>query len=218
LQKIEYIYNIYALNMGHDIYLKNCPSPLNDTCISCGRCNHECETNTGLSFNFSKYSDYWSVAQAHGHKGSVIIIQLKNAIDRLTTEGIGCKILGDQDSWTSDINVFHFHMHRLLAIMQDNQDCIMLSDQVGSFVSDPNDAPDAYESESDTDSVDDSVQIDDADPQTPGPIIYYQHPIKGKVEIDNFAKACEIFTMMTISGDTQASQWLDLAKIMHDAP
>jgi hypothetical protein len=203
--------------MGHGLYLKNCPSTLKGKCIS-GDCDHKCKAYSSLSFNFTEYADYWSVAQAHGHKGDVIVIQLKNAIDRLLKEGIGRTILGGQDGWTSEINVFHFHLHRLLAIIQDNQDCTMTSDQVWSFVSDPNDAQDAYESESDTDSEDDNAR-GDADQQAPlGPITYYQHPIKGNMKIDNFAKACEIFTMMTISGDARASQLLDLAKMMPDAP
>ena len=38
------------------------------------------------------------------------------------------------------------------------------------------------------------------------------------MKVDNFVTASEVFALMTISGDSRASSWLDLSKQMPDAP
>jgi hypothetical protein len=127
--------------MGHDLEMRRCPSPPDSDCINACHCDHYCETKTGLSFNFTKYSEYWYVGQAHGHKGSVIARQIQIAIDQLDAKYISYTLLDDQDGWSSDLNVFHHHLRRLLRIMLKYPDCTMLSDQIGTFMPDP-DTPD----------------------------------------------------------------------------
>lgn len=89
-----------------------------------------------------------------------------------------------------------------------------LSDQYWGINPDPDD------SNSDGDISDDDEGDDEKTPEPvrTDPVTYYRHPIKGNMKVDNFATASEVFALMTISGDSRASAWLDLSKQMPDAP
>jgi hypothetical protein len=95
------------------------------------------------------------------------------------------------------------HLIRIKTMTDRNPALTFISDQYWSIKPDPDDS--------------------NSDEKTPepvrtDPVTYYRHPIKVNMKIDNFATASEVFALMTISGDSRASAWLDLTKQMPDAP
>lgn len=254
--------------MGHDIYLKNCPRPVSGNCKSGASCSDEHITHdeSYISFNFTKYKEYWHVSQGHGHSGRVVAIQLRNVIQRLSDACIDASIPDGGDGWTSTIEVFHYHIKRLLTFVEQYPDTTFLSDQIWDFIDDDNDTDDNNSDDSDYGDDSDKENIhpigekgsyvksidgnprfgtlvvnfdDDKDeiiskalnrhPSEPKseikqePVVqsiytYFRHPIKGNMKIDTFAKASEVFTIMTLQGDPRARQWLELAQLMSDAP
>lgn len=128
--------------MGYNLYLKQaCKRPLEDECISGASCyqKHDVDDESYLSFNFSRFSDYWHVRKGHGHSGRVVAIQLRAVIERLENEVISCDIPYDGDEWTPTINVFHYHMKRLLRFVDGYPDATFLSDQIRNIEHDDND-------------------------------------------------------------------------------
>jgi hypothetical protein len=218
--------------MGHDLYLKNCPSPPKDACINGGACDHECLTNTHISFNFTQYSAYWYIGHAHGHKGCVIAVQIQAAIDRLINEGVGYLILSGQDEWSPALNVFHYHLRRIMAIILEYPDCTMISNNMWVFIPDPNDVDDKdsiypidnplsnifYISPDGNGNAIISNAVEQNRSVSPDSVSYYRHPLKGNIKVHNFATACEVYTLAVMNNDIQADHWLSIAKMMSDAP
>lgn len=162
-----------------------------------------------LSYNFSKFSDYWYIKKhLYGHKASTIIKYLNNAINKLKEEGISPVIKDGEDGWTPNINVFMYHLNYFLETIQNiikgspsHINVRYWSDGCGEVnYDDCESEPDISEEQEESE-----MQIDDG-------IAYFRHPIHGNMKIDSFAKASEVYTMMVINNDPRASVWLEYAK------
>lgn len=209
--------------MGHDIIIANCPNPPTRSCVEGCECTHYREKESYMSFNFSKYDYYWHISNAHGHQGAVVEIQLTKAIAKLANEGVKPCILSEEDGWTPEKNVFMYHLTRLRKIAVDYPDSTWLSDQCWSRRPDPNDPePDNdHEPDNEPDTSDVGMRgeyVNDEVKLPASQCVYFRHPIKGNMLIDDFASASEVFTYMTLRDDARAPQWLELAKSMHDVP
>ena len=70
---------------------------------------------SNLSYNFSRYKNYWNInTHLHGKNTTIVIVNLYNCILTLANEGIKPVIYDGQDGWTPEKNVFMYHMKRLL--------------------------------------------------------------------------------------------------------
>jgi hypothetical protein len=215
--------------MGHDLYLKqDCKRPLADECISGGICskNHETDDESHISSNFNKFDKYWHVRNGHGHSGRVVAIQIRAVIKRLNFEGISSDIPVDYDEWSPTLEVFHYHMKRLLIFVEGYPNATFLSDQIWHFESDENDTD--YDDDNNLNMETEVLTANthsetinttlNTQPKQTNIETYYQHPIKGNFKVYNFATASEVFAIASINGDPNAQQWLDFAQVMHDAP
>ena len=193
--------------MGHDLEMKACPrnNIANSNCISGGSCNHQTYDLSHMSTNFTVYDGYWHVRNAHGHSGHVVALQLQNAIHRMKDNGYNGVITIGSNEWTQSPDVFIYHLKKLLLFVERYPNATFISDQV--WVLEPDD--------NDTDYDTDDEHKDAIKPTYSA--AYFQHPIKGQIKVDTFAKASEVFTYMSIIDDPQAQTWLNLAKLMPDA-
>jgi hypothetical protein len=110
--------------MGYGIKIKNCPK----TCES--DCYDHVIDYTSISFNFSKFREYWHVRQLHGHTGVHNLKILNKAEKRMVREGISECVLDGQDGWTSAINIFLYHTRRFIDICKKYPTFLFFSDQV----------------------------------------------------------------------------------------
>jgi hypothetical protein len=51
-----------------------------------------------------------------------------------------------------------------------------------------------------------------------GLVTYFRHPVKGQMKVHNFARASEVYTIMSINRDPRAQLWLNIAQQMPDTP
>ena len=115
--------------MGHDILIKNCPKNLTDECIEGGKCSHTTLDDGYISFNYSKFDNYWHIRNAHGHECHLVSKQLSKAIKELLNEGVKSKtVLGN--AWLPDKSVFLYHLINIKKLVDKYPNCIVLSDQV----------------------------------------------------------------------------------------
>ena len=206
--------------MGHDLEMKACPrnNIANSNCISGGSCNHQTYDIDHISTNFTVYDVYWHVRNAHGHSGHVVALQLQNAIHRMKVNGYKGVITIGSDEWTQSPEVFMYHLERLLSFVERYPNATFLSDQLWILEPDDNDT------DNDTDEDNKNHGENSSDNEHEDAIkptysaAYFQHPIKGQIKVDTFAKASEVFTYMSIINDPQAQTWLNWAKLMPDAP
>jgi hypothetical protein len=173
-----------------------------------------------LSYNFSvdEFSKYWYIRKhLVGHKASTILKYLKIAINEMSKNEISPSIPIGMDGWSRDIRVFMNH----LKTMKDQIEELILKYPGHKNVrywtdsasgENEEEYPDVV-SEPDDDEVGDTYQYEE-----PTVYTYFRHPIKGNMKIDTFAKASEIYTLLVLKGSSEAEKWLELAKMMPDAP
>lgn len=86
--------------------------------------------SSGLSYNFSKYKNYWYLPDIGGHKSDIVARTIEDALKKLRLEGIVCsKNLQGKSGWGSEKysekenkEVFGWHLLRLLDICKENPD------------------------------------------------------------------------------------------------
>jgi len=168
-----------------------------------------------LSYNFSKepYSDFWTLRSVLGCSttNQTVLENMQKALDDMKKQGYTGHIPQGCDGWTSEpvelgMNVFMHHVQRLRTLFLDNPNCVITADIRFAFQL-----------------TEDELQS--AKNEKPVPVVakanivtYYRHPIKGNFCVDNFAKAAEVYAICLLNGDERAEGWLNIAKMMPDAP
>lgn len=196
--------------MGHDIDVKECPSPYNPETCRDGLCNHKIVDSAYISFNFSHFGEYyWSIHKLHGHTGRHGLKRLRAADKKLGDEKVKAEFKKDENGWTNTKNVFRVHVQRFIELCERHPKCRFYSDQVyDGPETDESDVEDSSEDGSDNGDEDSGEESDD------GWYVSYRHPLKGNMRVDTFEKASEIYTRETLDGVSveRAQAWLDLAK------
>lgn len=174
--------------------------------------------NGYLSYNFSKFSDYWYIKKhLQGHKASTIVKYLKIGIQKLEDAGVKPGFNKGEDGWSASLNVFSSHLNRFLEEITElikkypshanvRYYCDSASGAGETDYSDVISEPDT-EAEGETEL-----------PEEPEFYTYFRHPMHGTMKVDTFAKASEVYTIAVLKGDPRADAWLELAKQMPDAP
>lgn len=170
-----------------------------------------------LSYNFSRFSDYWYVKKhLHGHKASTILKYLKIGIQKLRDSGVQSGIQSGQDGWTSEKNVFLTHLERFQKQIEEN--ITKYPDHANVRYYGDSASGCTHTDYSDCISEPDIEENGNDLPDEPEVYTYFRHPINGNMKIDSFAKAAEIHTLLVLKGSNDANRWLDFAKSMPDAP
>jgi len=198
--------------MGYDLMMKSCKHGKSQ-CISDMLCNHQILDESYFSYNFNCFSEYWSVDMANGHSGRVVALQLRDAIARMESENIGSDIPLNCDGWTPVIDVFHYHIKRLLKFVEGYPKMTFVGAQIQCFYPDDNDTDDTDNETDDDKPVSTCIEND-----TNESVLYFLHPTKGNIVIDSYAKASDVFTILSLTGDPRSKQWLEIARTMPDAP
>lgn len=178
-----------------------------------------------LSYNFSKFKQYAYLPDIAGQTTEVIAEQLADVLKILleqshkpeipnetweTKNNDGKMVTKPMDGWTPDIRVFAYHVQRLMGECQQYKKCVMLLDYDHSLKLTEDELRDSSSEEIDPTEL--KLEREHL------PEIYYRHPIKGNVRVDNFALCTEIYVMARSKDDPRASQWYDLCWTMPDAP
>lgn len=181
--------------------------------------------NGYLSYNFSKFSDYWYIRKhLQGHKASTIVKYLKIGIQRILDAEINPGFNKGEDGWSASLNVFSYHLNHFLEEITElikkypsHANTRYYIDQTSN--PGETDYSDVV-SEPDVDTEDELSQDSDVElPEEPQVYTYFRHPMHGTMKVDTFAKASEVYTIMVLKGDLdRADAWLQLAKQMPDAP
>jgi hypothetical protein len=191
--------------MGYGIELKSCSR----TCSS--ECACYIVDESYLPYNFAKFKHYWYIGDSYGHTCYVVAKQLKRTIATLEEENVSDQIPDGCDGWSSEIEVFHYHLKRLLKFVEPHKKLRFFTDSK-FYYEDIGESGDETGSESDDETGDESK--DDTNDHNSIPEIYFRHPIKGHMKVDTFEKASEIYTIMSIADDPLANSWLRIAKIL----
>ena len=119
--------------MGHDITVKNCPTPYSSECRD-GECSHEIIDTSYISFNYRifYYTYNWKVDDFHGYTGGYNSIKLKHVLDKMKKEGIKPEIKNGEDVWTPTVNVYCYILTKLYNLCIKYPSCRFYSDQVFS--------------------------------------------------------------------------------------
>ena len=153
-----------------------------------------------LSYNFSRYSEYWYVKEVHGNKTSEEIPRLRDVIQRLKSEGAVARIVDGADAWTDTKDVFLCHLERFLKTFEAHPDTIIVL-------------------EGDTDGIDFSVlgngnpDCESSDSDSENDVVtWYRHPTKGNFRVDSFESASEVYVTELLRGSSRAPVWLELCR------
>lgn len=169
-----------------------------------------------LSYNFSKFKDYWYIKKhLQGHKASTIIKYLKIGIQKLQDAGVNPGINKGEDGWSASLNVFSSHLNRFL---EEITELIKKFPQHANVRYYCDSASGAGETDYSDVVSEPDVEAEDDLPEEPEVYTYFRHPIHGNMKVNTFAKASEVYTIMVLKGDPRANAWLELAKEMPDAP
>lgn len=189
--------------MGHDIDIRKCPTPATEDCKK-NACRHSEADSTYISYNFSKFDEYWHISDLQGHRGKTGLKKLRYADKRLAYEGVEARILEGQNGWTDTKNVFRYHVQRFIALCEKYPECRFYSD--GCL---------RIRGESDTDSVvegEESCEEDDVCDENPEYEYHYRHPHKGNVCVNSFEKAAEAYAMAVLEGSRLADSWFQVLR------
>jgi hypothetical protein len=185
----------------------------------------QAEGESYLSYNFSKFKQYAYLPDIAGQTTEVIAEQLSDVLKVLLEQkhypeipSETCEVKDNDgvthtkpmDGWTPDIRVFAYHVKRLISECQKYKKCVMLLDYTHSLKLTEEDLVEEEDQEVDASEL--KLEREHL------PEIYYRHPIKGNVRVDNFALCTEIYVMARSKDDPRASQWYDLCWTMPDAP
>lgn len=183
-----------------------------------------------LSYNFSNHSlcgrnfrDYMYLPDLAGHTTERIEEMLSKILDEQLSEFppyipegtyetkdiYGNVVTKKIDGWARDMRVFTYHIKRLRDECKKYPRCLMIIDY---------DHPVRLTEDDMVMYEDDQKNEQTSDNKDNIPKIYYRHPTKGNVLVDNFSLCTEIYVITFTKKDPNASQWYELCWKMPDAP
>jgi len=189
-----------------------------------------------LSYNFSnkslcgrKFTEYMYLPDIAGQSTDVLAEKLSDLLELLMGEGFTPEIPEEtwetqdmdgkmtekkMDGWTPDMRVFTYHVQRLRDECRKYKRCVMILDYNHPIsLTEEEMKDDTQERKEEL-----AKQRDVLERKKALPEVYYQHPIKGTVLVDNFALCTEIYVMAHAKKDPRAKQWYELCWQMPDAP
>lgn len=180
---------------------------------------------SSLSYNFSKFDEYLYLPDVAGQTTEKIAKDIENVLEKLKKEGVCAGILEETwkrreeggtyqtvptDGFTPDIRVFAYHLQRLHRECQKYKRCVMLIDYSHPLRLTEED----LESKDESNDEAETIKMRKKNLSN----IYYVHPTKGRVCVDNFALCTEIYVITYAKKDPTAQEWYDLCWKMPDAP
>ena len=187
--------------------------------------HHLADGESYLSYNFSKFKQYVYLPDIAGQTTEVIAKQLDDILETLTDQGYRAEIPQEtwevksadgktrtqpMDGWTPDIRVFTYHIKRIRDECRRYKNCVMLLDYEHPLR--------LTEEQLDASDTEQEEETEETEAKEMVPEIYYRHPIKGTVRVDNFALCTEINVIARSKNDSRAQHWYDLCWQMPDAP
>lgn len=189
------------------------------------------ETYLYFSYNWSTYSDIWSVREHMLNRfGTDVAQNLETAIQKLRSQG-AVDVQPDMSNpnwgWGQQHNPdWHkaddpYHMTRTIRLPPDQHRNVFLFHLL-SFLETAKKYPNAYFIETTewldsvqhngkTYTVKEKTTTADATRAVP----WFRHPVHGTMAVDTFAKAMEVYGLARITGDSRAEAWWQHAQSLY---
>ena len=180
-----------------------------------------------ISFNFSEYSHWWHISDAHGHTGKTILCQVEKVLRNLKNAGFKAIIKDGEDGWTTNENVFMFHLERLRSQCKHHLTDRLYSDQCkdhpiikyvdewNGCVSDGEEEPKDIKIEM-PNNKEDAVEIQGL--LALCGVYYVMHPLEGIIAVNTYDKAMGCYGRALATKDERAESWLKLAQTLPGSP
>jgi hypothetical protein len=181
-------------------------------------------TETNISFNWSKFSEYFHIRDIQGHPGRLVAKHLHEVLYKLAKDGYEPNANMRVDGWGQAIDksavnawddpdykkdlmcMFAYHIKSFLTLAERHPNGYWYSDQVSG-------GSPLYDVEPKLGSDDSDNESDDSPSDTADnlPVTAFRHPIRGIMMIRTYSDAMEVYRVMTEKNDPRAKWWHDLA-------